>query len=405
MRIRTFQGLRPVPERAAQVASLPYDVVTTSEARRIAAGNPLSFLHVVRAEIDLPEGAGPYAPEVYDTARRNLRRLETEGALVREEYPCMYVYQLQMDRHVQRGLVCLCHIEDYENNLIRKHEKTRPQKEDDRTTLNRTLRAHPGPVFLTYRDAPPVQPLLESAASDAPLIDFTASDEVRHTVWRVAQPSPFIEAFSRIPFTYVADGHHRSASAARVGAECRAANPAHTGREDYNWFLAVHFPASQLQILPYNRLVTDLNRHSPESFLAALRELARVTPGADPSPPGPGHVSMFMAGRWYGLAFPTPPAADPVARLDVALLQDRVLDPLLDIGDPRTSDRIEFIGGIRGTGELETRVNQRHDAVAFSMFPATVEQLITIADANAVMPPKSTWFEPKLRSGLFVHTF
>ena len=405
MRIRAFQGLRPQPDLAAQVASLPYDVVNTEEARALADGNPLSFLHVVRAEIDLPAGTDLYSAPVYDKARKNLDQLVACGALVRESTPCMYIYEQEMDGHVQRGLASVCHIEDYENNLIKKHEKTRPAKENDRTTLNKTLSAHPGPVFLTYQDDSAVDQLVAEATADDPFISFTAPDGVRHTVWRVEGAGEFAEAFARIPATYVADGHHRSASAARVGAERRAANPNHTGEEDYNWFLAVSFPATQLKVLPYNRLVSDLTEHSPESFLAAIREVAEVTEDANPTPQRAGDVSMYFQGKWYGLAFPDDPGADPISRLDVSKLQDKILDPILAIGDPRTSERIEFIGGIRGTIELETRVDQGHGPVAFSMFPVTVQQLMEIANADAIMPPKSTWFEPKLRSGLFVHTF
>jgi uncharacterized protein (DUF1015 family) len=390
---------------AAQVASLPYDVVNTEEARALADGNPLSFLHVVRAEIDLPAGTDLYSAPVYAKARENLDQLVASGALIRESTPCMYIYEQEMDGHVQRGLASVCHIEDYENNLIKKHEKTRPAKEDDRTTLNKTLSAHPGPVFLTYQDDPAVDQLVAKATAGDPFISFTAPDGVRHTVWRVEGGREFAEAFARIPATYVADGHHRSASAARVGAERRAANPNHTGEEDYNWFLAVSFPASQLKVLPYNRLVSDLTEHSPESFLAAIREVAEVTVGADPTPQRIGDVSMYFQGKWYGLTFPADPGTDPISRLDVSKLQDHILDPVLAIGDPRTSERIEFIGGIRGTKELETRVDQGHGPVAFSMFPVTVRQLMEVADADAIMPPKSTWFEPKLRSGLFVHTF
>lgn len=406
MRIRAFQGLRPQPDQAAQVASLPYDVVNTDEARTLADGNPLSFLHVVRAEIDLPEGTDLYSAPVYAKARENLDQLVANGGLVRESTPCMYIYEQEMDGHVQRGLVSVCHIEDYKRNLIKKHEKTRPTKEDDRTTLNKTLSAHPGPVFLTYKDDPAVDRLVADATAGDPFFSFTASDGVRHTVWRVEDGGDFAEAFAMIPATYVADGHHRSASAARVGAERRTANPNHTGEEDYNWFLAVNFPASQLKVLPYNRLVYDLTEHSAESFLAAIREVADITEDADPSPQRIGDVSMYFQGKWYGLTFPaTDPAADPISRLDVSKLQDKILDPILAIGDPRTSERIEFIGGIRGTKELEKRVDQGDGPVAFSMFPVTVQQLMDIADADAIMPPKSTWFEPKLRSGLFVHTF
>ena len=404
MKIRAFKGLRPDPQHAATVASLPYDVVNTSEARELAQGNPNSFLHVVRAEIDLPEGTDLYSDPVYAKAKENLDRLETTGALVREDVPSLYVYQQVMNGHKQKGLVSVCHIDDYLNDLIKKHEKTRPQKEDDRTKLNATLNAHPGPVFLTYRDDETINASIEQIVQDEPLIDFTAPDGVQHTVWRVHETDTLVNAFAKVPFSYVADGHHRSASAARVGAERKANNPNHTGDEDYNWFLAVNFPASQLKILPYNRLVFDLNGQSDEDFLERVKAVATVTENVAPSPEQVGKVSMYFNNQWYGLEFAPDDSLDPVSRLDISRLQDSILSPILGIDDPRTSDRIDFIGGIRGTEELEKRVQKGDGPVAFSMYPVTIEQLMDIADAGATMPPKSTWFEPKLRSGLFVHT-
>lgn len=405
MKIRAFQGLRPTPESAASVASLPYDVVNTEEAKALAEGNPNSFLHVVRAEIDLPEGTNLYAEEVYQKARANLDRLQETGALVRESQPCLYIYQQIMNGHSQRGLVSVCHINDYLNDLIKKHEKTRPQKEDDRTKLNSTLSAHPGPVFLTYRDDAKLDSLVNEVVESAPFYDFNAPDGVQHTVWRIENTAPFVEAFTKIPVSYVADGHHRSASAARVGAERKAANPSHAGDEDYNWFLAVNFPASQLKILPYNRLVFDLNGHDTDAFLDKLKEVAMVSENANPSPSAVGEVSMYFNQKWYKLEFPGDESLDPVSRLDISRLQDAILGPILGIEDPRTSERIDFIGGIRGTDELIKRVNRGDGPVAFSMYPVTIEQLMDIADAGQTMPPKSTWFEPKLRSGLFIHTF
>lgn len=405
MKIRAFQGLRPTPELAASVASLPYDVVNTAEAKALAQDNPYSFLHVVRAEIDLPEGTDLYSGHVYRKAKHNLERLQEKGALVRETQPCLYVYQQLMNGHAQRGVVSVCHIDDYLNDRIKKHEKTRPQKEDDRTRLNTTLSAHPGPVFLTYRDDAAIDRLVEDTLQGPPLFDFTAPDGVRHSVWRIEETTPLVDAFARIPFSYVADGHHRSASAARVGAERKAANPNHTGDEDYNWFLAVNFPASQLKILPYNRLVHDLNGHDAEGFLRMLKEVVPVSENAGPSPDKVGEISMYFNQRWYQLSFPDDGELDPVSRLDISRLQDVILGPILGIDDPRTSERIEFIGGIRGTRELEKRVDEGDGPVAFSLYPVTVEQLMDIADAGQTMPPKSTWFEPKLRSGLFVHTF
>ena len=405
MKIRAFQGLRPTPETAASVASLPYDVVNTTEAKQLTDGNPDSFLRVVRPEVDLPEGTDPYSDPVYAKSKENLQGLENSGALVRESSACLYIYQQEMNGHQQKGLVSVYHIDDYLNDLIKKHEKTRPQKEDDRTKLNATLNAHPGPVFLTYRDDASINARIESITEQPAFIDFTAPDGVRHTVWRLEETDSLVQAFEQVPVSYVADGHHRSASAARVGAERKAGNPGHTGEEDYNWFLAVNFPASQLKILPYNRLVFDLNGHSTESFLSKTSEVAKITEQADPNPGKVGNLSMYLNNQWYGIEFSEDETLDPVSKLDISRLQDGILNPILGIEDPRTSTRIDFIGGIRGTEELEKRVNQGDGPVAFSMYPVTIEQLMDIADAGATMPPKSTWFEPKLRSGLFIHTF
>jgi uncharacterized protein (DUF1015 family) len=405
MKIRAFQGLRPNPQLAESVASLPYDVVNTEEATELAGGNPNSFLHVVRAEIDLPTGTDLYSDAVYEKAKENLQKLQDSGALERETAPSLYVYQQVMENHKQSGLVSVYHIDDYLNDLIKKHEKTRPQKEDDRTKLNSTLNAHPGPVFLTYRDNESVNTIVDQTTQETPFIDFTAPDGVQHTIWKIENTDEFVAFFADIPASYVADGHHRSASAARVGAERKAANPDHTGDEDYNWFLAVNFPASQLKILPYNRLVFDLNGNFDQEFLEKIKTVAELTEDADPTPDSVGKLSMYFNGRWYGLEFPKDDSLDPVNRLDISRLQDSILRPILGIEDPRTSDRIDFVGGIRGTAELEKRVGQGDGPVAFSMYPVTIDQLMDIADAGATMPPKSTWFEPKLRSGLFVHTF
>jgi uncharacterized protein (DUF1015 family) len=325
--------------------------------------------------------------------------------LVREAVPTIYLYRQQMGDHVQTGVVAVCHIEDYESDIIRKHEKTRKDKEDDRTRLIGTLRADTGPVFLTYRGRPEIDALVAAQTAQQPAVDYVAPDGIRHTLWRMQENDRLVQEFARVPLAYVADGHHRSASAARVGRELREANPNHTGAEDYNWFLCVLFPADQLRILPYNRVVGDLSGHSPEEFLAKVRGIFDVTESAPASPSAPENVSMFFAGRWIGLSWKADPSADPVSRLDVSVLQDRLLAPVLGIDDPRTSKRVDFVGGIRGTKELEERVASGRAVVAFSMYPTTVDQLIDIADAGQIMPPKSTWFEPKLRSGLFIHTF
>jgi uncharacterized protein (DUF1015 family) len=405
VKIRAFQGLRPPVDKAAEVACVPYDVVNTAEARQLAEGLPHSMLHVVRPEIDLPDGTDPYSDAVYSKAVENFHRLQEEGALVRESAPSLYLYQQVWKGHCQTGLVAVCHVEDYENDIIKKHEKTRPQKEDDRTRVTSELSANPGPVFLTYQDEPGIDRLVETEVQADPLFAFTAPDGVEHRGWKVADPNAYIEAFDRLAAAYVADGHHRSASAARVGRERREANPQHSGEEDYNWFLAVLFPASQLKVLAYNRLVHDLQGKSPEAFLEEVRAITTVTEGASPVPASRGQLSMYLDGRWFGVDLPLPENPDPVSALDVSILQERILAPLLGIDDPRTSERIEFIGGIRGSEELERRVDRGDGSVAFSMFPVGVDQLMQIADAGQIMAPKSTWFEPKLRSGLFIHTF
>ena len=404
MRIRAFQGLVPVPALASEVACVPYDVVDAQEAAALAAGRPRSLLHVDRAEIDLPPETDHYSATVYAKANENFLRLQRDGALVRESESCLYLYQQQMGAHRQRGLVAVCHVEDYDAELIKKHEKTRKDKEDDRTRLIDTISADTGPVFLTYRDEPAVNALVAQLVQTPPRHDFTAPDGIRHTVWRIPGGAEWVAAFGRVPCLYIADGHHRAASAARVARLRRSRNPQHTGTEDYNWFLCVIFPAGELKILPYNRHVLDLHGATPTAFLEKVKATFGLEAGAAPSPTDGGRVSMYLGGKWYGLRCPVDSQADPVSRLDVSVLQDKLLAPLLGIDDPRTSKRIDFVGGIRGPGELVKRVDA-HGGVAFSMYPTTVAQLMAIADAGQIMPPKSTWFEPKLRSGLFIHTF
>ncbi len=383
---------------------MPYDVVDTAEAAALAAGKPRSLLHVDRAEIGLPPQADPYSEAVYVRARENFLRLQRDGVLVRESGPCLYLYQQQMGTHKQRGLVAVCHVDDYDAELIKKHEKTRKDKEDDRTRLIDTLGANTGPIFLTYRDEPAVAVLVAAKVREQPQHDFTAPDGIRHTVWRIAGGTDFIAAFGRVPVTYIADGHHRAASAARVARLRLSRNPGHTGAEDYNWFLCVAFPASELKILPYNRHVFNLNGHTLAAFLEKVKAVFGLEENAAPSPAAVGRVSMYLGGKWYGLRCPVDANADPVARLDVSVLQDKLLAPLLGVDDPRTSKRLDFVGGIRGTADLVKRVDAQ-GGVAFSLYPVTIAQLMDIADAGQIMPPKSTWFEPKLRSGLFIHTF
>ncbi len=407
MRIQAFRGLTPRPDLASQVAAVPYDVVDTEEARALAADRPYDLLHVDRAEIDLPPNTDPYSDIVYATAAKNLQRLVSEGILQREAAPVLYLYQQQMGSHIQTGLIAACHIDDYGNDIIKKHERTRKVKEDDRTRLVDALSAHTGPIFLTYKDEAAInQRVAAILAAEQPVFDFTAPDGIAHRVWRITGPAPFVAAFAGVDFSYVADGHHRSASAWRVGTERRAKNPSHNGSEDYNWFLGVLFPGSQLKILPYNRIVHDLNALTPGLFLDEVRAAGfSVAPATEKSPSAPGSVHAYLEGKWFALSWDAGTITDPVESLDVSVLQNRILSPLLGIDDPRTSERIAFIGGIRGTAELEKRVDSGSAAVAFSMYPTTVAQLMAIADAGQIMPPKSTWFEPKLRSGLVVQTF
>jgi uncharacterized protein (DUF1015 family) len=406
MRVRAFQGLVPSVEAVERVASVPYDVVNRDEAAALAEGNAESFLRVVRAEIDFPPEQDPYSDAVYARAAENLKRLQDSGALVREGTPAIYLYRQVMGEQSQVGIVAACHVDDYGEDIIRKHEKTRQVKEDDRTRLVGDLSAHPGPVFLTYKDHDALNAKVASiVANEVPLFDFVADDGVGHTVWRVTDTGEFEGWFDDVPLSYVADGHHRSASAYRVGKERQAANPNHDGSEDYNWFLGVLFPASHLKILSYNRAVHDLDGLSAGELLAKIRGCVTVEETDGKEPESAGSACMYLEGKWYRLSWDATAEADPVESLDVSVLQNRILAPFLGIDDPRTSERIDFVGGIRGTAELERMVDSGAAGVAFSLYPVTVEQLMAIADAGQIMPPKSTWFEPKLRSGLVVYTF
>lgn len=399
MQIRPFQALRPGQEIAAQVASVPYDVVDAAEASALAAANPVSLLHVTRAEIDLPPGTDPYSAPIYERAAASLQAMRREGVLVQESAPALYAYRLVMDGRQQHGVAACCSVAEYQAGLIRKHENTRRDKEDDRTRHIATVGAQTGPVFIAHRDHPPVDALVAEAERADPLYDFTAPDGIRHTVWRMPDARRVCAAFDAIPECYIADGHHRAAAAARVASGRSTVGT----RAESGWFLAVCFPASQLRILPYNRCVRDLNGLSADQFLAAVRTVASVSESASPSPDAPGSASVYLAGRWHGIRWDRPAGGSRAARLDVSVLQDRILGPILGIEDPRTSRRIEFVGGIRGAAELVRRVDSGGSAVAFSMYPTTVGDLMDVADAGEIMPPKSTWFEPKLRDGLLVH--
>ncbi len=406
LRIKPFHAVHPCGGDAPNVASVPYDVVNREEAAAIAQGNEDSFMRVVRSEVDLPD-TSPYDDAIYIQARTNYDRLKEIGALIKDKEAGLYLYRQIMGAHKQVGLVACCHVNDYNNGFVKKHEKTRQAKEDDRTKHVIALNANSGPVFLTYRGTDSIDALVDEEINKRPMFHFVADDGVTHTGWKVENESALLEAFEEIPVAYVADGHHRSASAARAAVECKNANPNHDGSEEYNWFLSVLFPATQLDILPYNRVVLDLSDKTPDSFLQELETIGKLTSCENATPDKSGTFCVYLGEEsgWHrvDVSPSTIDANDPIASLDVDLLQQRVLTPMLHIGDPRSDTRIDFVGGIRGTKELEDRVNSGSAAVAFSMYPTTIEQLLAVADADLIMPPKSTWFEPKLRSGLFSH--
>ena len=404
--IYPFRALRPAPDQAPAVSSVPYDVVSTDEARQLAAGNPLSFLHVTRAEIDLPPDTDPYSPRVYEKARENFATLRERAPLVFDETPSLYFYRLRMGAHEQIGIAGCFSIDEYESDVIKKHERTRRDKEDDRTRHMVALRAQTGVVFLTYRADAAIDTLAREVTGGAPLYDFSAQDGVRHTIWRAGldHTRALLGAFQRIPALYIADGHHRAASAARARGELLSRAGSTADQADANTFIAVAFPGNQMRILPYNRTVKDLAGRTPRQLLAALREQFLVTDG-DPVPQGQGYVSMYLDGRWYAIDLASVPAGDDsrASSLDVARLQRAVIEEVLRVGDVRTEKRIEFIGGARGTEALVQAVDSGTAAVAFSLYPVTVDDLMAICDSGGIMPPKSTWFEPKLRDGLLIH--
>jgi len=406
--IHPFRALRPQPAQAAAVAAVPYDVVNTGEARALAAGNPLSFLHISRPEIGLPDGTDPYSDEVYAAAVRNFATLRGAAPLVQETTPSLYVYRLRMGTHEQTGVAGCFSVDEYGSDVIRRHERTRKDKEDDRTRHILETRAQTGPVFLTYPASAAVDTVVARAVAGSPLFDFTAADGIQHTLWIVADADApaLVDAYAAIRSLYIADGHHRAASAMRARETLRDRTPG-AGPIEGDTFLAVAFPDDQTQVLPYHRVVKDLGGHSPESLLEGLADHVGIGPGTDTpagTPAGPGEVSMYLAGEWYTLRLIAAPDGTPAAdRLDVQLLHDQVLEPLLGVGDPRTDKRIDFIGGIRGPAALAERVDSGAAAVAFAMYPVSVAELMAIADAGGIMPPKSTWFEPKLRDGLLTH--
>jgi uncharacterized protein (DUF1015 family) len=401
--VEPFAAVRPRPDLAARVAELPYDVMSSDEARQVAAGNPLSFLRVSKPEIELPPDTNPYSPAVYVRGGENFRRLLAEGVLRPDAQPGYYVYRQVMGGHTQTGFVAVVSCQDYLDNRVKKHELTRVDKEDDRVRHLEALGAQTGPAFLLYRANPVLRTALTQGSSAAPEIDFTAADGVRHACWSVADPEMIASiraAFREVPALYVADGHHRTAAAARVFQTRRGAGGS-------AFFLAVLFPHDQVQILPYHRAVKDLNNLTPEAFLQRLQVVGAVVEAASAAPRGKGEVAFYLGGQWRRLQFKSEltSARDPLERLDVALLQRHVLAPILGIDDPRRSERIQFVGGIRGTPELGRWVQAGAAAVAFAMHPTSVDDLLAVADAGGIMPPKSTWFEPKLRDGLFSHRF
>jgi uncharacterized protein (DUF1015 family) len=406
--IRPFPGLRPAPEHTAGVIAPPYDVLNSREARSRAAGKAHSFLHISKPEIDLAPNLDPHDPRVYERGRANFRAMLANGIIKRDPAPYYYFYRLVMGKHVQLGLVAAASCAAYAAGRIRKHEHTRPDKEDDRVRQIDVLNAQTGPVFLTYRRSEKMDAIAREATSAAPNVDVTADDGVRHMLWVVSDPrriaalSETMEAIERL---YIADGHHRSAAALRVSEKRRAANPAHTGEEAYNYFLAVIFPDNQMQILDYNRVVRDLNGLSTDAFLARVSASFEVEPqAAAVKPATPGEFGVYLARRWYRLRIrPDKSPHDPVGRLDVSLLQNHLIAPILGIADQRLDKRIDFVGGIRGLDELTRRVDSREMAVAFALVPTSIADMMSVADANEVMPPKSTWFEPKLADGLVSH--
>jgi len=406
--IRPFAGLRPAPGRTAEVIAPPYDVLSSDEARVRAAGKRWSFLHISKPEIDLPVGTDPYAPHVYAKAAENLGFMLSAGILVRDAARCYYVYRLIMGGHTQTGLVAAASVADYDTNRIRKHEFTQVDKENDRVRQIEALNAQTGPVMVAYPTSPEVDDILARCAAGAPDADVTADHGIRHTLWVVrdaAIQERLTLAFDAMPALYIADGHHRSAAASRVTAARRAANPRHTGEENYNYFLTVIFPHHQMQILAYNRVVADLNGMDATTFLARVRENFSAAISAAPVLPGPAEFGLYLAGQWYHLAIHREliPVNDPTARLDASLLTDHLLGPVLGIKDLRRDKRIDYVGGIRGVAELEKRVNSGEMAAAFVLYPTGMEDLMAVAEAGKVMPTKSTWFEPKLADGLVSH--
>ena len=407
--IKPFLGIRPAAGLEGKIAALPYDVYNTEEAREVVANNPLSFLNIDRAETQFPEGTSPYEDKVYDKARDLFWSQVEEGKYVQDSTPVYYVYELIMDGRSQVGLVACASIDDYQNNIIKKHENTRADKEVDRIRHVGTMEAQTGPIFLAYRFNKAIDDEIQKARANAPVYDFIADDGITHKAWIISDPSSLEiiqNAFAGMNDIYIADGHHRCASAVKVGLKKREENPNFNGNEEFNFFLSVLFPDEQLMIMDYNRVVKDLNGLSEEEFIGKIEEVYEITGKSAEAvkPSAKGEVSMFLSGTWYSLKTKENyTSTDPIKGLDVSILQDNILGPVLNIQDPKTDKRIDFVGGIRGYKELERRVNS-DCIVAFGMYPTSIGELFAVADAHLLMPPKSTWFEPKLRSGLFIHS-
>lgn len=408
-KVTPFQSIRPIPELASRIAALPYDVYNRKEALSEIQKEPLSFLKIDRAETQFPDDVDTYDPQVYTKAKELLDTMISEGSFITEDAPCYYLYELTMDGRSQTGIVACSDLDDYQNQLIKKHENTREDKELDRIRHVDVTDAHTGPIFLVYRSVQEINEIVALCKKESALYDFTSSDNITHRVWRISD-WPIItklqEIFAQIPCTYIADGHHRCASAVKVGLNRRKTHPDYTGKEEFNRFLSVLFPDDQLYIMPYNRVVKDLNGRSKEDFLSAVETAGfsvEYKGEEQVSPDKKGCFGMYLSGGWYLLtARESLLSSDPVKGLDVSILQDNLLGPLLNINDPRTDKRIDFVGGIRGLNELERRVSSDM-TVAFSMYATSISELLSVADAGLLMPPKSTWFEPKLRSGLFIH--
>ena len=410
--IKAFKAVRPKTGLAEKVACLPYDVMNTKEARAMAKGNPVSFLHVSRAEIDFPEGVDEHSQVVYDKAKANFDKMIADGALAQDKEAYLYIYAQVMNGRRQVGLVACSSIDDYFNDIIKKHELTRPEKEEDRIHHMETLQAHVGPIFLTYPQNNSIDNIINSIiAKQQPVYDFKADDNIQHTVWVVDNKESIeqiITLFNKeIPYTYIADGHHRTASAAKVGKKMREQNPQHTGNEEYNFFLSVLFPDNQLAIMDYNRVVKDLKGLSTDELIKKIEQKFTVTKSTGDKPAKLHEIKMYLGGEWFQLIPKTGTYNDndPIGVLDITILQDNLLAPILAINDPRTDKRIDFVGGIRGLEELKRRVDSGEMKAAFALYPVSLKQLMDIANSGKIMPPKSTWFEPKLRDGLFSHLF